>query len=88
MTELHIPDEALDAMDIFSGQISRTDLREMADRVAPYIVAAELRRLADAIDTAADPLCDVFMKGEHAGRREIRRLLLGRAAVLDGGTDR
>lgn len=48
-------------------------------------VAAELRRLADEIDTVADPAGDRFQHGQTAGRRDIYRHLLARAAELDTG---
>lgn len=46
MSEVEIPDAAIDAADIFGGQIRRADLWDQLERAAPLIVAAELRRLA------------------------------------------
>lgn len=54
---------------------------------APLIVAAELRRLADTIDDIPDPAGDAWLRAETAGRRDVRRTLIARAAELTGTHD-
>lgn len=42
---IEIPDAAVVAADIWSGQIPRTDLLDALEGAAPHIIAAELRDL-------------------------------------------
>lgn len=47
MTDLEIPDEAVAAADMWSGQIPSRDLLSALESAVPLIVAIELERLAD-----------------------------------------
>lgn len=50
-------------------------------------VAAELDRFADEIEAVADPVGDMWLKAEAAGRREVKHALRARASVLRGEGD-
>lgn len=89
MSSLEIPDAALDAAVLAATDYVYTsgEAASLAEAVlrhaGPVLVAAELRRIADAVDTTSDPAADAWLKAEAAGRREVVGLLRGRAAVLD-----
>lgn len=61
MRELEIPDAAIDAADIFGGQILDGDLREQLDNAAPLIVAAALRQQAKSLRGMKALLSNVAM---------------------------
>jgi hypothetical protein len=48
-------------------------------------VADELERQANLIDGVPDPAGDAWLRAETAGRREVKRGLLARAAELRAG---
>lgn len=84
MIELEISDAAVDAADIFSGQVLDGDLREQLDRAAPLIVAAELRCLADELDTLREEMRVVDNRTTRSsGLGEGIRRLRERADGLD-----
>jgi len=61
-----------------------SDAMDVLKAAAPLVVAAELERLAAAVDGAPDPAGDAWLRAETAGRREIKRALRARASELRG----
>jgi hypothetical protein len=86
MSELHIPDAALQAARRLADEGGPDDLPSQLHASAPYIVAAELRRLADEMEleiTTLEP-SDLLGSAAAGGVRVAIAALRGRANGLDG----
>jgi siderophore synthetase component len=79
-TQLQIPDEAIQRLCVDIGHYEDDAIAHIREIAAP-VVAAELRRLADAIAASAT-------EEEVAAFALVQRNLHARADELDGGTGR
>lgn len=88
-SRLAIPKEAIgaavEAFEENEGWEPEPAIRAALDAAVPLIVATELERIADGVDMLSAAPGNVVLRAEAVGRREIRQVLLGRAAELRGG---